>query len=171
MDQLTGLETRADLLELINGSDAETLLSVVLYDIDSFSGINHTFSYKYGDWILTRLGDLFREHQRQYNGRIFRWAGDEFLHILFEKNLTKVTETTTQFVHSLENQNIPYAHPLSSRKFLTVSAAIFSDFPLHSETYLKNINHAYEAIWKAKEPYGVFYKHGFEKHSQVVILP
>ncbi|MBE9100759.1 GGDEF domain-containing protein [Vacuolonema iberomarrocanum] len=170
MDQLTGLDTRADLLELIKGNDAATFLSVVLYDIDSFSGINHTFGYKYGDQILTQLGDLFREHQRQYGGRVVRWAGDEFLHVLCEKNLTKVTEIDTQFIHSLENQNIPYAHPLSSRKFLTVSAVIFSDFPLHNEEYFRNIDRAYEAIYKAKEPSGTFYKNGFEKHSRVVFL-
>ena len=173
MHQLTGLKDRDDLVELINNFDEKILLTSVLYDIDSFKGVNDVFGFEYGDGVLIKLGNLLTDYNQDYQGYIFKFVGDEFFHVLPNKTNKEIVDIATGFVNLVQSQNIPYGHRYSSRKILTVSAAIFFDFPSSAEKYLQNIDRVYKGIRMAKEPYGFAYNNGFggfEEHSKVITV-
>ncbi len=173
MDQLTGLKSTSELLELINSFDEKITLTSVLYDIDSFKGVNDFFGFEQADQILIQLANLLKDYAQKYQGHIFRYAGDEFLHVLPHNTEHEAVEIANGFVKLVQNQKIPYGHRYSSRRILTVSAAIFSAFPISTGKYPQKIDRVYQGIRMAKEPYGFSHNHGFggfEEHSQVIIV-
>lgn len=82
-DGLTGLWNREALLSLIfqetdRVQRMKTPLSLMLFDLDDFSRINHEYGYAAGDRILTELANRFRRQLRSYD-LIGRCGEDEFL--------------------------------------------------------------------------------------------
>jgi len=53
-------------------------LSLMLFDLDDFSRINHEYGYAAGDRVLTELANRFRRQLRSYD-LIGRCGEDEFL--------------------------------------------------------------------------------------------
>lgn len=82
-DGLTGLWNREALLSLIfqetdRVQRMKTSLSLMLLDLDDFSGINHSYGYETGDRVLVELANRFRRQLRSYD-LIGRCGEDEFL--------------------------------------------------------------------------------------------
>jgi two-component system, cell cycle response regulator len=82
-DGLTGLWNREALLSLIfqetdRVQRMKTPLSLMLFDLDDFSMINHKYGYAAGDRVLTELANRFRRQLRSYD-LIGRCGEDEFL--------------------------------------------------------------------------------------------
>jgi len=82
-DGLTGLWNREALLSLIfqetdRVQRMKTPLSLMLFDLDDFSRVNHHYGYAAGDRVLTELANRFRRQLRSYD-LIGRCGEDEFL--------------------------------------------------------------------------------------------
>jgi len=82
-DGLTGLWNREALLSLIfqetdRVQRMKTPLSLMLFDLDDFSRINHEYGYAAGDRVLAELANRFRRQLRSYD-LIGRCGEDEFL--------------------------------------------------------------------------------------------
>jgi len=82
-DGLTGLWNREALLSLLfqetdRVQRMKTPLSLMLFDLDDFSRINHEYGYAAGDRVLTELANRFRRQLRSYD-LIGRCGEDEFL--------------------------------------------------------------------------------------------
>ena len=82
-DSLTGLWNRESLLNLLfpetdRVQRMRTPLTLLLLDLDHFSGVNSEFGYETGDKILQELANRFRRFLRSYD-LIGRCGEDEFL--------------------------------------------------------------------------------------------
>jgi two-component system chemotaxis response regulator CheY len=85
-DSLTGLLNRRALYDQISSeieraSQEERPLSVVLFDIDHFKGINDTYGHLIGDKVLQKVGSVIKKSIRPYDW-VGRWGGEEFLVIM-----------------------------------------------------------------------------------------
>ena len=59
-------------------------LSLLLFDVDHFKTYNDTHGHLEGDNVLRTIGDVVREHTRDYVDVPCRYGGDEFVVILAE---------------------------------------------------------------------------------------
>ena len=55
-----------------------TSLSLILYDVDRFKGINDTYGHQAGDKVLIRLAQITAQHIRNTDVHA-RWGGEEFV--------------------------------------------------------------------------------------------
>ena len=101
MDPLTGLGNRRlldDRLEELfdtqraNGED----LSVIMFDLDNFKGLNDTLGHAAGDGVLSFVGELLRCSLRPSDIGL-RCGGDEFVVILLDTDIDDARRTAERF--------------------------------------------------------------------------
>lgn len=84
-DQLTGLLNRHGAVEAIEDlfSAPETLVSLLVIDIDHFKPVNDSHGHDVGDGILAEMGRLLQDNIRR-SDYAARWGGEEFIVLLPE---------------------------------------------------------------------------------------
>jgi len=90
-DKLTGLMNRLKFEEILEGERErcrryDRPLSLVMFDIDHFKGINDTFGHDVGDEVLARIAELVRRNLRD-SDQVARWGGEEFMLLAPETEL------------------------------------------------------------------------------------
>ena len=89
-DILTGLYNRRAYYEICHKEFQRLLrhhrsLSIIMFDIDHFKGINDTYGHDAGDNVLKSVATIVKNVIREYD-YAFRMGGDEFLVLLPETN-------------------------------------------------------------------------------------
>ncbi|MGQ0561820.1 MAG: diguanylate cyclase [Gemmatimonadota bacterium] len=85
-DGLTGLYNHRHIHALLNeeferaGRTGERL-TVAMFDLDRFKGVNDTHGHQAGDRVLEQMADILRESAREID-RIGRYGGEEFMVLL-----------------------------------------------------------------------------------------
>ena len=74
-------------------------LTIILFDIDKFKGINDTYGHIFGDEVIRYCGQTALRYGRKYNGLPVRYGGEEFI-IVFPKKSTAETESIMQELHT-----------------------------------------------------------------------
>ncbi|NOZ13935.1 MAG: GGDEF domain-containing protein [Acidobacteria bacterium] len=104
-DPLTGLSNRRDILEKLNIEYARCVrnqdsLTLCICDIDFFKSVNDSYGHQAGDYVLTRLAEIFRENLREtdISGR---WGGEEFILVFSETDLTGAVDTVKKLKHRI----------------------------------------------------------------------
>lgn len=83
IDELTRIGNRRSLDNFIdNLINEKCYYSFALLDIDNFKTINDTFGHKEGDNCLVNLASVLKE---SFGNNVFRYGGDEFAVVSFEK--------------------------------------------------------------------------------------
>ncbi len=82
-DHLTGAWNRAHLdhvieTELARSAATAQPLTMILFDVDHFKGINDRYGHVVGDRVLRELAQLARGNLRA-SDLLFRWGGEEFI--------------------------------------------------------------------------------------------
>lgn len=84
-DELTGLLNRHRTEQIlnyeVNKDYSAGRLSVVMFDIDNFKGINDTYGHEAGDMVLSKLAGCVKQKMREQY-LLGRWGGEEFMCIL-----------------------------------------------------------------------------------------
>lgn len=133
LDQLTGLANRwsfeswaASKLEEQKSSDKVT--AMVFLDIDNFKAINDTYGHDVGDRVLqhlaNRLKNNIRNKDRQtdrHDYSIARFAGDEFVLLLYDVNSVKDLEGILRRICHLFSDSYQSSERINE---LTVSAGV-----------------------------------------------
>ena len=96
VDGLTGLLNRRGFIEaaeaeLSRARRSKTPLGFVSFDIDHFKAVNDEFGHDTGDKVLSRLGQIFREHTRQ-GDLVGRMGGEEFTALLVGSDVAESLE-------------------------------------------------------------------------------
>lgn len=130
--------------ELVRASRKGEPLSVVLLDLDYLKNINDEFGHVIGgDVSLKLLANTLKKVCRKED-TLCRYAGDEFLVILYDTPLQVAKERAVEWRKSLKNI------PSKLRFGLTFSAGV-ATFPDHGSTAEEILIQADRALYYAKE--------------------
>jgi len=150
-DQLTGLYNRRYLEEIINKIAATTirsdsLIGILLIDIDYFKQVNDTFGHDAGDEVLKELSKVLITNLRDSDFAI-RFGGEEFLVILQnikkEEDILKVAEKIRK---TFEITKIVVSAK-TIKKTISIGVSIF---PKDTKKIWEAIKYADLALYEAK---------------------
>lgn len=80
-------------------------LSLLLFDVDHFKKYNDTHGHLEGDKVLRTIGDVVREHTRDYVDVPCRYGGDEFIVILAEAGLAQARQIAERIRSAFEGRH------------------------------------------------------------------
>ena len=140
-DSLTGLLNRKTILEklqieLERHKRLDSELSIIMCDIDYFKKINDTYGHLAGDYILKKVGEIFRNNLRRYDFA-GRYGGEEFLVILPHTNIFTAKKVAERIKLEVEKKIFNYG---SNKIKITIS------FGICSSKYVKSLE---DIIFKA----------------------
>ena len=109
-DPMTNLYNRRYFNEIIDKifpilQRGETMMSLVMIDIDDFKQINDNHGHAIGDVVINTLADVFRDTLRNSDIAI-RFGGEEFLLLLTNTNLKNSLKIAEKLRKSIEELSI-----------------------------------------------------------------
>ncbi len=145
-DGLTGLcnrtafdESLAE--EIVRAMRYQTMVSLLMIDVDHFKPYNDTYGHVAGDGVLRIIAQIFREQARQ-SDLPARYGGEEFAMILTNTDIAEAMLTAERIRRSVERAPWP-KRPIT----VSIGAATFCG----TETAEWLINQADSALYQAKE--------------------
>ncbi|MEI7846722.1 MAG: diguanylate cyclase [Chloroflexota bacterium] len=150
-DPLTNLYNRRFMVEslereLDRSKRKESILGIIMLDIDHFKKFNDSFGHEAGDNILKTLGKYFLSHMRA--GDIAcRFGGEEFIFIFPETSLSNIYKRADELREGVKKMAVRYKGKALDN--ITVSMGI-SLFPEHGETADLLLQTADKALYSAK---------------------
>jgi diguanylate cyclase (GGDEF)-like protein/PAS domain S-box-containing protein len=147
-DFLTGLNNRRSLFDYLNGLGENTMLSLIMMDLDRFKSVNDTYGHAAGDKALELTSRVLEEYFP--DGINTRLGGDEFLVALVgEYDLQQVEQRTQQLLDALRE------HYMLHEEFQTLSASagvVQERLPVCDIQSIENlIRRGDRALYNAKE--------------------
>ena len=108
-DSLTGLPNRRAMIEQIEQycRSKNKIFCVAIADLDFFKQVNDTYGHKCGDYTLTRLTTLFKEHALERYS-VCRWGGEEFCFFMPEMNLDQAGIVMNDLCSEVRKMNLLY---------------------------------------------------------------
>ena len=150
-DLLTDLPNRSQFIDRLDGAIAravrsKALLGVMLLNLDQFKSVNTTHGLRFGDAVLKRMGERFRECTRTSDS-IARLGGDEFSVIL------EGLESEDGATIAAQRMQTALAKPLviDDRELVVTTTAGIAFHPQHGATVDALLHHADLALSHAKE--------------------
>ena len=150
-DPLTGLFNRRHMEKYLERESHraqrhQTVLGIIMIDVDHFKKINDTYGHDAGDAVLKRLGS-FLQHNVRIEDMACRYGGEEFIVILVDTGLDAITNKMKMICREVAGQlSVDYA---GNTLNITVSAGAAA-FPTHSSNIQEVLNLADSALYQAK---------------------
>ncbi|MDP2725809.1 MAG: sensor domain-containing diguanylate cyclase, partial [Syntrophales bacterium] len=159
-DFLTGLPNRLLFTDRLNVAMAQARrqqvkIALMMLDLDKFKEINDTLGHNAGDILLQKVGKRLAELVRE-GDTAARVGGDEFT--LLMHNITDnkdVAVIATKVLEVFQNPFICDQHKL----YITPSIGI-AIYPNHGLDTSSVLNHADQAMYRAKEKGNGYYIYG-----------
>lgn len=149
-DSLTGLSNRNLLYQIFNiqtnkSENNNTLIALLLIDLDSFKEINETLGQHFGDKVLIHTANLIKYCIKNKDTAV-RLGGDEFVAMIEYKNINEISEIAEKFLHYLMQPIQIDGHEI------TITASIgISLYPHDGETISELLKQADMALFRVKE--------------------
>lgn len=153
IDGLTNINNRRvfdeKLSETIKFSNRyERVFSVAIIDIDHFKKINDKHGHQVGDFVIKQFARFLELNVREVD-RLFRFGGDEFALLIFEKSKSEALQLLERLKSLLDGKEFFFP---GARIFLkvTMSAGIAS-FPEDATSGEELVRLADSALYEAKK--------------------
>ncbi len=145
-DSLTKAYNRAKFEEIIEleierAKRFKHPLSILMFDIDNFKGVNDTYGHGVGDEVLKEFTGIARAHTRRIN-HLIRWGGDEFIIVPVETALLGASILSERLRAAIEDFDFTKAGAVTA----SFGAAQYRDDDT-KETLLKRLD---DALYRAK---------------------
>ncbi len=150
-DDLTGLHNRRFLQdrldqELHRAVRGSGMISCILLDIDHFKTINDGHGHAAGDFVLSSVAEIMRQHIRKSDLAV-RFGGDEFLLILFDNDKEGALRVAERIRTDVASRQFPFD---GRRVPVTVSSGV-SAYPEDGMTTSEELlARADQALYDAK---------------------
>lgn len=148
-DIVTGLLNRATLEELVTLNLKIDIMKGInifmIFDVDDFKNINDTYGHPFGDIVLYRIGNVFKESFRSVD-IIGRLGGDEFAIFLPQ---VPSAEWVTQKLNGVLQKVKRLPNELKIEKSISVSIGIYKI--RFSDNFNDIFNKADRALYDAKK--------------------
>lgn len=150
-DALTGIYNRHFLEATLENLVAQilrrdTILGILMCDLDHFKSINDRYGHEAGDLILKETAKLLANNVRK-SDLVVRFGGEEFLILLIDVK----KEESLKVAEKLRNIIETYEFKLPSGVIKTSISIGVSEFPIDSSSIWEAIKFADVALYKAKE--------------------
>lgn len=150
-DPLTGLLNRRFLDEYIvkqigQAKRTKTSITFIMIDVDNFKKLNDTFGHETGDYVLSRLGNLFPSLVRE-GDLVCRYGGEEFLFVLPNCDLKRAIIAAENIRNGTNKMRIVFDETVSN---ITISLGI-AIYPSDGTSLKELIDAADQALYMAKK--------------------
>ncbi len=152
VDQLTGLYNRRFLEEIGDKLSAQvkrrnSLLGILMVDIDFFKQVNDTYGHDVGDRVLREIANVIRNSVREAD-YVIRFGGEEILVLLLDAQEGQAKAVAEKIRKNIEEKVIEFSGGTMKK---TVSIGV-SEFPKDCEgRFWQCIKFADVALYKAKQ--------------------
>lgn len=155
MDGLTGIANRRHfdetlLLEWKAGLRKNTILSVIILDIDFFKKYNDGYGHQGGDDCLKEVAKTLKDSLHRPGDFIARYGGEEFVAILPDTDAKGAAMIAEQMRTNIAAKNIPHAYS-DVAGHVSISLGVAAMQPDQSASPAEIIAKADGALYKAKE--------------------
>lgn len=152
-DHLTGIYNRRFFNEIYDfewkrAHRDQTLLTLIICDIDYFKLVNDTFGHIAGDEYLRRIAERLRETFKRDTDIVARYGGEEFVVLVSGGSLDQVFQMAEDVRCEVEEFSLPWKQ---DQIRTTMSFGISSCIPDHKTTPNMLITRADHALYQAKE--------------------
>jgi two-component system chemotaxis family response regulator WspR len=155
LDGLTGLSNRRFFdqymeTEWDRAIRAQSALSILMIDVDSFKRYNDTRGHLAGDEILKKVADTIQQNCRRSVDCAARFGGEEFVIALNDLSFEESQIVGEKVLKMIEGLRLPHSAS-SVGPYITVSIGAARVVPTHGESFLLLIDAADRALYKAKK--------------------
>ena len=145
-DDLTGLLNRAGLLDRLEGRLSQARpFSLVVINIDNFSGINDRFGLEYGDHTLVEFGRRL-ERLAERHDDLARHGSDEFAIVTPNTNIPSLTDACRALVADLAQ-----IFEVGGLRLQVGASVGVARYPEDGDSLSKLIRSAHLALYEAKQ--------------------
>ena len=155
LDGLTGIANRRRFDEFVNNeclrsARENSVLSLILIDIDYFKPYNDNYGHLAGDGCLRQVASALNEVVNRPADLVARYGGEEFVVVLPHTDIDGAVKLAKILCEKIRSLNIPHAHSEAS-EHLTISLGITSKVACEGSSPTDLIALADEALYQAKE--------------------
>ena len=154
IDQLTsipnrrGFDSRMD-MEWIRAIRENTLISILILDVDKFKEYNDTYGHQQGDVVLWTVAKTVSQSLNRPGDFAARWGGEEFVVLLPNTDCTCARNIAERIRHNVSNTHISCIDGTETR--ITVSIGGNTQSPQLDSSREGFIAGADKALYRAKE--------------------
>ncbi len=152
LDQLSGVYNRNYLESFYSDTadqkkDKQKCLSMLMMDIDNFKPYNDTYGHINGDKVIASVANVIKDSWRE-DDIIVRYGGEEFLAILFDRDIKEAEYIANLIIEGVHNLEIKHKH--SHTGFVTVSIGVTGCCSIGFIDKREMIKTADSALYEAK---------------------
>jgi diguanylate cyclase (GGDEF)-like protein len=154
IDQLTsipnrrGFDNRMD-MEWVRAIRENTLVSILIMDVDKFKVYNDTYGHQQGDMALRAVAKTLTRSLDRSGDFAARWGGEEFVVLLPNTDLKGALNIAEKIRLNISNVIIPCADGTETK--VTISIGVKTHAPRQDSSRESFISEADRALYKAKE--------------------
>ncbi|MBL0611144.1 sensor domain-containing diguanylate cyclase [Aeromonas jandaei] len=127
----------------------QSLLAVLMIDVDEFKGYNDHFGHAKGDECLQQVARVLQEAERRRTNLVARYGGEEFVILLCAPQPGEAEQLAERIHEGLSRLHLP--HPASRvADFITVSIGFSYLVPSQDEAWQSLTEQADQALYHAK---------------------
>lgn len=126
----------------------ESLLSLILLDIDHFKNINDTYGHQVGDEYLKKTAEILTSVFKRDSDIVARYGGEEFIVLLPEVDIDHALSLAQEALHKIASLTIDHQ---GMKVNTTISAGINCCIPNFNSSPDSIITGADEALYMAKQ--------------------
>jgi len=154
-DSLTGIYNRRYLDENLDRvvkslSRSNSVLSVLMLDIDCFKLYNDTYGHKEGDECLRAVAIVLKEIISRQEDFVLRYGGEEFCIVLPYTDEEGANQVAESILKSIRDMKMKHEGSFVT-DYLTLSIGGTTGSPIHTQNGEEFIKRADEALYKSKE--------------------
>ena len=156
LDELTKVANRRRFeaqikMEWQEALNRQSMLSLIMLDIDFFKRYNDTYGHLSGDFCLQQVAQVLSEHVRKASDTVARYGGEEFAIILPRTEPKAAAKVAGQLCKGVRSLDIMHDTSELAQKTVTVSVGVASVIPSPQQPFTELIAAADAALYVSKQ--------------------
>lgn len=128
----------------------QTVISIIMCDIDFFKQVNDKYGHIIGDYILKDIAEILKNSLKRKSDFIARYGGEEFMIVLYDTDIPIAEELCLSIQKYLKNID-KFVYKDIYVNSVTMSFGISSIIPNEASEYNDLIKIADAALYQAKQ--------------------
>ncbi|MEO0521215.1 MAG: AAA-like domain-containing protein [Cyanobacteria bacterium P01_A01_bin.116] len=135
----------------ITATRQQSVLSLIMLDIDFFKRYNDTYGHQAGDFCLKQVAEVLKARVRTASDTVARYGGEEFAVILPETDVKAAAHIARQICEGIRALNIAHKSSQLRAKIITPSVGVASVVPKADQGVADLVAAADAALYVSKQ--------------------